>query len=111
MHFTAFHPDYKMLDVPPTPAATLSRARSIALANGVRYPYTGNVHDVEGGSTVCHACGTCLVERDWYRLDAYRVTDDGRCEACGVDIPGVFAGPAGTWGQRRLPVRLAGAAP
>jgi pyruvate formate lyase activating enzyme len=111
MHFTAFHPDYKMLDVPPTPAARLSRARSIALANGVRYPYTGNVHDVEGGSTVCHACGTCLVERDWYRLDAYRVTDDGRCEACGVDIPGVFAGPAGTWGRRRLPVRLAGAAP
>jgi pyruvate formate lyase activating enzyme len=106
MHFTAFHPDYKMLDRPPTPGSTLTRARSIALANGVRYPYTGNVHDREGGSTYCHGCGTCLVERDWYRLDDYRVSADGRCEACGTPVPGVFAGPAGTWGPRRLPVRL-----
>ena len=57
MHFTAFHPDYKMLDVPPTPPATLTRARQIAIDNGVRYAYTGNVHDEEGGSTFCHACG------------------------------------------------------
>jgi pyruvate formate lyase activating enzyme len=100
MHFTAFHPDYKMLDRPPTPASTLGRARSIALANGVRFAYTGNVHDRAGGSTYCPGCGTCLIERDWYRLDGYRVTADGHCEACGTAVPGVFAGSPGTWGPR-----------
>jgi pyruvate formate lyase activating enzyme len=106
MHFTAFHPDYKMLDRPPTPASTLARARAIALANGVRYPYTGNVHDSEGGSTYCHGCGSRLIERDWYRLGGYLVTADGCCEACGAPLPGIFAGPPGAWGPRRLPVRL-----
>jgi len=106
MHFTAFHPDYKMLDRPPTPPVTLTRARRIALANGVRYAYTGNVHDVTGQSTYCHRCGEPVIERDWYRLGAYRVTDDGRCEACGGRIAGVFSGPPGFWGPRRLPVRL-----
>jgi pyruvate formate lyase activating enzyme len=110
MHFTAFHPDYKLLDVPPTPPATLDRARRIALANGVRYAYTGNVRDVDGQSTRCHACGEVLVERDWYRLGAYRLTDDGRCLGCGEATPGVFAGPPGRWGPRRLPVRLAASA-
>ncbi len=107
LHFTAFHPDFRMLDVPPTPAATLSRAREIALANGVRYVYTGNVRDRRGQSTYCHACGALLIERDWYELGTYRVTDDGRCGACGVRVPGVFAGPPGRWGSRRLPVRMA----
>ena len=107
LHFTAFHPDFRMLDVPPTPAATLSRAREIALANGVRYVYTGNVRDRRGQSTYCHACGALLIERDWYELGTYRVTDDGRCGACGVRVPGVFAGPPGLWGSRRLPVRMA----
>ena len=111
MHFTAFHPDYRMLDVPPTPPETLTRARRIALANGVRYAYTGNVHDPEGQSTWCHACGELVVERDRYRLGVYRLTDDGCCEACGARIPGVFAGPPGEWGTRRLPVRLADFAP
>ena len=105
MHFTAFHPDYKMLDVPPTPAKTLTRARAIALANGVRYVYTGNVLDSKGGSTYCPRCGTCVIEREWYRLGAYRLSDDGRCRACSLRLPGVFA-RAGTWGPRRLPVRL-----
>jgi pyruvate formate lyase activating enzyme len=107
MHFTAFHPDFKMMDVPPTPPATLSRAREIALANGVHHAYTGNVHDTAGGSTFCSGCGELLIERDWYRLGHYRVTDDGRCGACGTTVPGRFDGPAGTWGARRLPVRLA----
>jgi pyruvate formate lyase activating enzyme len=107
MHFTAFHPDYRMLDRPPTPPATLTRARRIARANGVRYAYTGNVHDVEGGSTECHACGARLIERDWYVLGAWRVTDDGRCRACGTPCAGRFAGAPGAWGARRLPVRLA----
>jgi pyruvate formate lyase activating enzyme len=105
MHFTAFHPDYRMLDVPPTPPETLTRARAIALANGVHYAYTGNVFDSDGGSTYCPRCGTCVIEREWYRLGAYRLSDDGRCEACALALPGVFARP-GTWGPRRLPVRL-----
>ena len=107
LHFSAFHPDYKLLDVPPTPPATLTRARNIALANGVRFAYTGNVHDRRGQSTACHACGALLIERDGYEIGTYRVTDDGHCGACGERIPGVFAGPAGRWGARRLPVRIA----
>jgi len=106
MHFTAFHPDYRLLDVPPTPPATLDRARSIALRNGVRYAYTGNVHDRAGQSTFCHVCGALLIERDWYELGTYALTADGRCRACDEQIPGVFAGPAGGWGSRRLPVRI-----
>jgi pyruvate formate lyase activating enzyme len=110
VHFTAFHPDYKLLDVPPTPPETLSRARRIALANGVRHAYTGNVHDADGGSTYCPGCGQRAIERDWYRLGAYRVTAEGSCERCGERLAGVFASRPGTWGRRRLPVRLAGAA-
>ena len=107
VHFTAFHPDYKMLDVPPTPPATLTRAREIAQANGVRHAYTGNVFDADGGSTYCAGCGACVIERDWYQLGAYRVGADGRCEACGTRLPGVFGDRPGAWGRRRLPVRLA----
>ncbi len=106
MHFTAFHPDWKMLDVPPTPAATLTRARDIAKKNGVRYAYTGNVHDRTGGSTICHQCGEILVGRDWYLLYEWNLTDDGRCVNCGTPCAGVFDGPAGTWGARRMPVRI-----
>jgi pyruvate formate lyase activating enzyme len=106
LHFSAFHPDFRMLDVPVTPAATLERARAIALAEGVHHAYTGNVHDAAGSSTRCSGCGTVLVERDWYVLGAYRLTDDGRCQCCGTPCPGRFDGPAGTWGARRMPVRL-----
>jgi pyruvate formate lyase activating enzyme len=107
VHFTAFHPDYKMLDTAPTPPQTLMRAREIALANGIHHAYTGNVFDAGGQSTYCHGCGARVVERDWYRLGAYRLTDDGRCEECGARVPGMFQGRAGSWGARRLPVRLA----
>ena len=107
LHFTAFHPDYKMLDLPPTPPDTLARARRIAIANGIRYAYTGNVHDAAGGSTYCHACGARLIERDWYTLGEWRLTDDGRCAGCGTPCAGRFAGRPGTWGARRMPVRLA----
>jgi len=106
MHFTAFHPDFKMLDVAPTPPATLTRARDIARANGVRYAYTGNVHDRAGGSTRCANCDALLIERDWYELGTYAIDDDGRCQACGTMLPGRFAGPRGTWGARREAVRL-----
>ncbi|MEZ4519163.1 MAG: AmmeMemoRadiSam system radical SAM enzyme [Chloroflexota bacterium] len=107
MHFTAFHPDYKLRDRPPTPPATLRRARQIALENGVRYAYTGNVHDEDGGSTVCHACGTRLIGRDWYTLTDWNLSDDGRCLTCGTRCAGVFDGGPGDWGARRQPVRLA----
>ncbi len=106
MHFTAFHPDWRMLEVPPTPPATLTRARRIAMNNGVRYAYTGNVHDEEGGSTICHGCGERLIGRDWYVITAWNLTDDGKCRSCGEPCAGVFEGPAGRWGARRLPVRI-----
>jgi len=108
LHFTAFHPDYKLVDRPPTPPATLRRARRIALANGLRYVYTGNVHDKDGDSTYCPGCGTTLIERDWYRLDRYRLTGEGRCPDCGAVVTGVFEAGPGAWGPRRLPVRLTG---
>lgn len=108
IHFTAFHPDWKMLDKPPTPPSTLTTARRIALKNGIRYAYTGNVHDEEGGSTYCHACGRRLIGRDWYVLTAWNLTEDGRCKHCGTACAGVFESLPGRWGARRLPVYLAG---
>jgi pyruvate formate lyase activating enzyme len=107
MHFTAFHPDFRMRDIPPTPPATLSRARAIARGNGIRHAYTGNVHDTDGGSTRCPSCGEIVIERDWYVLGTYDLTDDGRCRHCDAPVAGRFDGPAGTWGARRAPVRLA----
>ncbi len=107
MHFTAFHPDYRMLDKPRTPPGTLTRARRIARKNGVRYAYTGNVHDEEGGSTYCHQCGAKLISRDWYRLTAWHLTADGRCRTCLTPCAGHFEARPGTWGSRRRPVRLA----
>jgi pyruvate formate lyase activating enzyme len=107
LHFTAFHPDFKMTDVPHTPPATLTRARRIALGHGLQYVYTGNVHDPAGSSTYCPSCGQVLVERDWYVLGRWRLTGDGHCDRCGHAVPGRFDGPPGTWGARRLPVRLA----
>jgi len=106
MHFTAFHPDWKMRNHPPTPPATLRMARRIARKNGVRYAYTGNVHDEEGGSTYCHACGKKLIGRDWYILTAWNLTGGGRCRFCGASCAGVFEAAPGDWGARRLPVRL-----
>jgi pyruvate formate lyase activating enzyme len=111
LHFTAFHPDYKMLDVPPTPAATLRRARAIALANGLHHVYTGNVHDVEGGTTFCPGCRKPLVRRDWYLVLECRIqaNDDARgaCPHCGTPIAGRFGAFEGGFGRRRIPVRLA----
>lgn len=106
MHFSAFHPDWKMLDIASTPIETLTRARSIAMKNGVRYAYTGNVHDFEGESTYCHGCGQILIGRDWYELSTWNLTDDGHCNKCGEPCAGVFDGPAGTWGSKRQPVRM-----
>jgi pyruvate formate lyase activating enzyme len=106
LHFSAFHPDWKMDDHPPTPPATLTRARRIAMQNGLRYVYTGNVHDRIGGSTWCHGCGELLIERDGYELGRWGLTPAGCCAECGTKIPGVFAARPGTWGARRMPVQL-----
>jgi pyruvate formate lyase activating enzyme len=106
MHFTAFHPDWKMMDVPSTPASTLTRAREIARNNGVRYAYTGNVHDEKGESTYCHNCGEKLIGRDWYVLSTWALDADGKCKKCGTRCAGLFEAGPGDWGARRMPVQL-----
>jgi pyruvate formate lyase activating enzyme len=110
LHFTAFHPDWKMLDVPHTPAATLTRARAIALRAGLRFVYTGNVHDEAGGTTHCPSCGEPAIVRDWYDIRAYQVTDTGECRACGAPLAGRYQKFGKPFGPRRIPVRLAQAA-
>jgi len=107
LHFSAFHPDWRMLDTPATPPATLTRARAIAMRNGLRYVYTGNVHDRQGASTYCHGCGARVIERDWYELGEWQLDASGACLQCGAQLPGVFSGAPGNWGGKRLPVRLA----
>jgi len=106
MHFSAFHPDWKMRDKLATPAATLQRAREIAMANGVHYAYTGNVHDQDGGSTYCHQCRTRLIGRDWYQLGEWNLDDQGCCRKCATPLAGRFNGTPGDWGAQRMPVRM-----
>ncbi len=116
LHFSAFHPDWKMRDKPRTPIHTLVRARQIAMENGLHYVYTGNVHDVEGGSTYCPQCRACVIQRDWYQMGDYKITGQGSCSACGGHIAGCFGGGTTTadapgafdvhraWGRRRQQV-------
>jgi len=105
LHFSAFHPDYKMLGVPPTPPETLRRARARAMQEGLRYVYVGNVHDREGDATYCPSCGEAVITRDWYEILEYRLDAQGHCR-CGAAIPGRFASKAGSFGRRRIPVVL-----
>jgi len=102
LHFTAFHPDFKLTSVPPTPASTLTRARNQALTIGLKHVYTGNVHDAAGQSTYCAACGERLIQRDWYVLSNYELTDTGACRFCGQQLQGHFADRPGSWGPRRV---------
>jgi pyruvate formate lyase activating enzyme len=104
LHFTAFHPDYKLTDIPPTPPATLARARQIALAAGLRYVYTGNVHDKTGDTTYCPACQAPLIVRDWYEILEYRVTEDGHCPNCKTAIAGHFDKYTQAFGRQRIRV-------
>lgn len=104
LHFSAFHPDWKMRDVPGTPAATLARAREIAKSAGLRYVYTGNVHDEPGQSTYCHACGARVIGRDWYEITSWTLDGNGCCRSCGTRCAGVFEESHGAWGARRMPI-------
>jgi len=110
LHFSAFHPDWKMTDVAATPASTLTRAREIAQLAGLNYVYTGNVHDETGGSTYCPSCEKVLIVRDWYSINGYHLSDEGACKFCGTHIAGRFQKFTKAFGPRRIPVRLAQAA-
>jgi pyruvate formate lyase activating enzyme len=107
LHFTAFHPDFELRHLPPTPPATLARARRQALAAGLRHVYTGNVHDPAGEVTSCPGCGAAVIERDWYQLLAYRLDAAGRCLACGAALAGRFDAAPGSFGRRRVAIRMA----
>jgi pyruvate formate lyase activating enzyme len=93
LHFTAFHPDFKMTDVPPTPPETLRRARAIARRAGLHHVYVGNVHDPEGQLTSCARCLAPLIGRDWFAITHYDVRD-GACGRCGHPLPGRFSADA-----------------
>ena len=109
LHVTAFHPDWKMMNKSRTPQRSLTRARKIAMKNGLRYVYTGNVHDFDGERSYCLHCKEILIGRDWYELSTWYVSVDnhsGFCTRCGTRLAGVFDGPPGEWGARRLPLRI-----
>jgi pyruvate formate lyase activating enzyme len=106
LHFSAFHPDYKMPDVPATPPATLVRARDIALKAGLHHVYTGNVHHRDGDTTFCPSCHAPLIVRDWYEIKQYRLSPDGHCTDCGAAVAGRFAQEAGHFGGRRIPIAI-----
>jgi pyruvate formate lyase activating enzyme len=104
LHFSAFHPDYKMPDIPPTPKATLIRAREIGMRQGLHYVYTGNVHNLKGDTTFCPECKAPLIVRDWYQIHRYRLTTDGHCPDCKALIAGRFDQKAEHFGRRRIPI-------
>lgn len=110
VHFTAFHPDWKMLDKPRTPPESLLRARKIAMKNGIRYAYTGNIHHKETQSTYCHNCGELLIGRDWHLLSDWNLDFGGNhicdCRKCGTRLAGVFEEKHGEWGRKRAPLRF-----
>ena len=105
VHFSAFHPDFRMTDRPRTPAETLLKAYGIAKRAGLHFPYVGNIHDVAHGSTYCFSCSALLIERDWYQLGKYGMLGN-LCGACGAKQSGRFSDIPGDWGRKRQPVNL-----
>lgn len=105
IHFTAFHPDFRMKDTPPTPPSTLLRARKIAMDAGIKYAYTGNINDKNTQSTYCHACKKLVIERDWYNIGKYNMNGNC-CQHCGETIPGHFEKLDGVWGRKRMAVHF-----
>jgi pyruvate formate lyase activating enzyme len=106
LHFTAFHPDFKMTDKAATLPATVQRARRIALDEGLHYVYTGNIDDIEGGSTHCAGCGARLIERDWHNVSGYRISQAQRCPECRAHIAGRFARFGQAFGRKRIPITI-----
>lgn len=106
LHFTAFHPDYRMRGKSATPDEMVIKARHIAMENGLKFVYTGNIHDAEGASSWCPDCGEILIERDWHSLGKWNLDAQGCCSHCGAWIPGQFEQSPGGWGRRRLPVQI-----
>jgi pyruvate formate lyase activating enzyme len=104
LHFTAFHPDWKMKDKAPTPVETLHQAREIAINLGLKYVYTGNVHDLDGASTYCPSCKQPVIGRDWHQIHFYGLDEKGQCKNCHYEISGFFNQSNGHWGRKRLPV-------
>jgi len=104
LHFSAFHPDYKMPDIPATPPSTLIRAREIGIQSGLEYVYTGNVHNQQGDTTFCPHCKAPLIVRDWYQIKQYRLTGKGHCPDCNAEIAGHFDRIAGNFGRKRIPI-------
>jgi len=106
LHFSAFHPDWKMLDIAATPLDTLQRARNIALNNGLKHVFTGNVHDKNSASSYCHQCGQLVIGRDWYQLSDWNIDNKGCCKNCQTPLAGIFKAQPGSWGSKRLPIRI-----
>ena len=107
LHFSAFHPDFKLLDLPPTPPATLLRARRQAKAAGLHHVYTGNIRDPEGQSTYCGQCGELLIGRSGYTIRSFQLAAGGVCPRCATPLPGRFDARPGTFGSRRIPLTIA----
>ncbi|OGS73272.1 MAG: AmmeMemoRadiSam system radical SAM enzyme [Gallionellales bacterium GWA2_60_142] len=106
LHFTAFHPDYKMTDIPATPAGKLTEARQIAHSAGLQHVYTGNVHDLSGGTTCCASCKQTLIVRDWHLIREYHLTENGECPHCGAKLAGHFGKFEKAFGRQRIPLRM-----
>lgn len=106
IHFTAFHPDFKMLNKPRTPPETLLKAREIALKNGVRYAYVGNIFDSAHESTYCPNCHSLLLERNWYQLGRYQLNSQGLCPGCGYKVAGLWEDRVGRFGSMRIPLKM-----
>ncbi|MDR4518553.1 MAG: AmmeMemoRadiSam system radical SAM enzyme [Nitrosomonas sp.] len=106
LHFSAFHPDYKMNNILATPKETLIHARKTAIDAGLKYVYTGNVHNVSGDTTYCPSCEHAVIVRDWYEIESYRLSDDGRCAHCGALIAGCFERFSGSFGRHHIPVAI-----
>ena len=107
LHFTAFHPDFRLRDRPRTPTATCQRARRIGLEAGLHYVYTGNVPDPVGQTTYCPGCGAKVIGRDWHKLTHWAIGQGGHCTHCGTALAGHFEPRPGDWGRKRQRVRLA----
>ena len=105
VHFSAFHPDFRMQDRPATPPETLFRVHAIAKSAGLHHAYVGNVHDLSRQSTYCSNCKSILIERDWYQLGRYNLRD-AQCVQCGETLVGHFGRTPGNWGRKRLPIQI-----